>query len=125
MAVQNLGTNPINLLYEWVSFTPVSLISANTYSLGIRFLNTQPELLFSYFGLRLNYEATLAGDFYEVDSRRLFYSPGVQIVDFRITPNLTIVGDVTIQVARFPVFKNTPSTANCDVNLLVDNAIFY
>lgn len=124
MAVQNLGNNPVNLIYDYVNYNPIQIEGGRTYSLGIEFVTSQPFELYSYFILRAFYPTALSPNIYTQFDRKIFYTPGIQLFDFRLTPNLPPNNPTTLQIGRFPTWNNVSSTADTNIILRLDPDVF-
>lgn len=125
MALLNLGVQSLNNLYEYVSYDSFAAIAGNTYTIRIRFLNTQPELLYSYFRMEFRHGSPEPGNFTQVYPEKIYFTNLTQTLDFRFTPNIPISGDVTPRLVRLPTYSQPSSLSDVDIRLFVDPDVFY
>lgn len=125
MAPQNLGVQPLNLDYAWAAFNPITLVAGQTYSLGVRQVAANPSQLYSFLKLRAKFDTSDGANFFQQFDKNIEYTSGLQIVEFKISDNLNLVGDVVLEIQRYPLFLSPSGSSALDVRLFLDPARSY
>lgn len=120
MALQLLGTNPVNFEDGWVSFAPFNAKAKEQYTPEIRVESANPELIYSYFLVRYQYPSTNQIDTVSMAIARIYYDTLWQFFGLYVEGNLEKNGNLVIQVRRFPSPRNLANLATTNVSLRVD-----
>lgn len=120
MVLVNLGTNTPVVGLGWYSYDPVNLRAGRQYLTEVSMSSTQSDLIYSRFVFRYAYPSQDTVDAVSLQFAEVFFNTETQYFPLLIWGNLDNQDACTIQVQRFPLYREISVLADLDITVQLD-----